>query len=304
MTPTPLLPSNPKDPTGVARLEAGAMLALGKRVRRATRAYIEAIDEFKPRIVVNAYAFELNQTILQAVMANLDTVVDSIFLEGGPSQLWFFNQYVDVAYQRGTAQQFANLSRQSPVYLGGRESIINLIRSEPYQTRIALIRAREFEEMKGLSGAVKSNMGRVLTDGMGRGLNPLDIARNLNTQAGVEINRANRIARTEIPTALRRAKMDEADDARERYNIETREMSLSALLPTTRTTHARRHGKLFTTDEQRTFYSKDGNSINCRCSAASIMVDKNGEPLNPRVVERARETYRIMAEKEGNEWEK
>jgi hypothetical protein len=54
-------------------------------------------------------------------------------------------------------------------------------------------------------------MARVLTDGVGRGLNPLDIARNLTTRP-VE-RRANRIARTEVTTALRRAKWDEDQEA-------------------------------------------------------------------------------------------
>ena len=70
---------------------------------------------------------------------------------------------------------------------------------------MALVHARVFEEMKGLTADVKRDMARVLTDGVGRGLNPRDIARNHRPDRHREAP-ANRIARTEVTTALRRAK--------------------------------------------------------------------------------------------------
>ena len=51
---------------------------------------------------------------------------------------------------------------------------------------MALVRARVFEEMKGLSGQVKADMARILTDGIARGLNPREVAKNLTNQAGIE----------------------------------------------------------------------------------------------------------------------
>jgi SPP1 gp7 family putative phage head morphogenesis protein len=281
------------------------MQSLRAKLVRIRREYVAAIDRFKPVLAINAkYAYRLDQATLEAVLAGLDGYVDSVLLDGGVNQLWFFNDYVRVAYERGTLQEFINLSRQSPAYTTARESMINLIRSEPYQTRIALIRAREFEEMKGLSGGVKADMSRVLTDGLARGLPPNEIAVNLKQQTGIEINRANRIARTEIPTALRRARMDEADDARETLALRTMEMHLSALSPTTRVTHAQRHGKLFTTDQQRQWWSEGANSINCKCSTVSVMVDAKGEPLIPDFVENARASFKHQAEKEGMPWAK
>lgn len=240
------------------------MQAFRARLKRIKRGYVGAIDRFYPQLVINArYSYQLDAVTLEAVMSGLDSFVDSILLEGGTNQLWFFDEYVRVAYERGTLQEFTNLSRQSTTYAAARESMLKLTQTEPYRARIALIRAREFEEMKGLAGNVKANMGRVLTDGMARGLGTAEIARNLTEQTGIEETRANRIARTEIPTALRRARMDEADDARETMNLRTLEMHQSALSPTTRVTHAQRHGKLFTTDQQRQWWSEGANSINC-----------------------------------------
>lgn len=303
MARAPILPANAADPTGVDRLERGAIRDLARRVAQVRRAYVRAIDQFRPELAVNKrYTFRLDPAILARVYDDLDRLTDAVFLQGGQQQLWFFDSYVGVAYLRGTAQEFANLAQQSPAYSAGRQDLANLLRSRPYQDRIALIRAREFEEMKGLSGQVKADMGRVLSDGLARGLNPREIARNLSDQAGVEARRAKKIARTEIPTALRRARMDEADDAAETYGTQAMQMHMSALSPTTRAHHANRHAKLFTTDQQRAWWAKDGNSINCKCSTVTVLVDGDGKPLVPGIVERARKNYQAMKAKGKGAW--
>ncbi|GFN25482.1 hypothetical protein ADE_11800 [Achromobacter denitrificans] len=303
MARAPILPANAADPTGVDRLERGAIRDLARRVAQVRRAYVRAIDQFRPELAVNKrYTFRLDPAILARVYDDLDRLTDAVFLQGGQQQLWFFDSYVGVAYLRGTAQEFANLAQQSPAYSAGRQDLANLLRSRPYQDRIALIQAREFEEMKGLSGQVKADMGRVLSDGLARGLNPREIARNLSDQAGVEARRAKKIARTEIPTALRRARMDEADDAAETYGTQAMQMHMSALSPTTRAHHANRHAKLFTTDQQRAWWAKDGNSINCKCSTVTVLVDGDGKPLVPGIVERARKNYQAMKAKGKGAW--
>lgn len=301
----PVKTGTPADPTGLDALERRAMAAFRGKLATIRREYVAAIDAFSPSLVVNAkYAYRLDQMTLNAVLAGLDSFVDSVLLEGGQNQVWFFEEYVRVSYERGTLQQFVNLGQQSPAYRTARENMISLIRSEPYQTRLALVRAREFEEMKGLSGQVKADMSRVLTDGMARGLNPREIGAKLSEQTGLEVTRANRIARTEIPMALRRARMDEADDARETLGLRTLEMHLSALSPTTRVTHAQRHGKLFTVDQQREWWSEGATAINCKCTTISVMVDAKGEPLIPLFVDNARASFKAQAEKENMPWAK
>lgn len=285
----PILPSRPADPTGADALERSAMRAFRVRVRKARKAYVEAIDRFPREPSVNArYTYRLDPFLLQSVLRDAGAFVDSLLLEGGADNVWFFEAFVELAYRRGTAQQFSNLARQSTAYRGGQESLARVLRSEPYRRRLALIAAREFEEMKGLSGDVQANMARVLTDGLARGQNPLVIARRLSAQAGIEERRANRIARTEITTALRRARLDEAEDAQEEYGLRSLEMHFSALSPTTRATHAARHGKLYTVEQQRDWWAQDANSINCKCSSITVLVDRHNKPLFPAIIQRAR----------------
>lgn len=296
-----ILPADLRDPMGIDRLERGAMREFAKRIRRARDAYIKAIGRFPYDLVVNArYAFRLDASLLAAILSNLDFEVDLLMMgEAAESTgTWFFQNYVSVAMARGTAQEFANLSRQSPAYLAEKVDTATILRSDPYRLRLALMRAREFEEMKGLTGQVKADMSRILTDGLARGLNPLDIARNMREQTGIEEFRANRIARTEIGTALRRARWDEAEDATDRLGLRTLEMHLSALSPTTRATHAARHGKLFTVEDCRDWWAEGANGINCKCATTSVMVDKDNTPIVPGIVDAAIRQKQAMEERD------
>jgi hypothetical protein len=235
-------------------------------------------------------------------MNDASYLVDQVLLEGGDYDLWFY-EYIDLASEKGTGQSFANLSQQSPAYAAGRESLAAILISDPYQQRMALVHARVFEEMKGLSAEVKRDMARVLTEGIGRGLNPREVARNLTEQTGIEKRRAYRIARTEVTTALRRAKWDEDQEANDLFGLKTKLLHISALSPTTRHTHAVRHAHLYTNEQVRDWYSMDGNSINCKCSQQSVLVDENGDPQFPEIIQKFKQEYKTMQAR-GYAWAK
>lgn len=278
------------------------MKAFAKRIKKVSQGYIQLLNRIPSEPVVNKkYQFDLDPNYLSIILRDGELMVDEVLLQGGEFNNFFFNECVSTAYERGTAQQYANLAQQSTAYAATQQSVATILLSQPYQLRMALVRARVFEEMKGLSAQIKADMARVLTDGIARGLNPREVARNLNEQSGVEIRRANRIARTEVTTALRRARLDEADEAREMLGLETREVHISALSPTTRLNHASRHGKIFTTDEQRDWWARDGNSINCKCSTVTILTDKEGRPYNDTLLNKLKEEKEAMKER-GYQW--
>jgi hypothetical protein len=85
---------------------------------------------------------------------------------------------------------------------------------------------------------------------------------------------------------------DEADC--NRLNILHRFMHMSALSPSSRTSHAQRSGELFTADEIRDWMSRDDNSIGCKCSFTLVLVDELGSPRSSGLVQRvvsAREEF-------------
>lgn len=295
----PILPTNLHDPEGTNAPVKKASKDLNKRLREVVELYIGELEQIPATVfVTNAerYAYQLDNGLLQSLLQSLDWLVDEILLEGGEPNLWFWSAYVQPAYERGTAKTVRNLARQSPAYKAERATLRDVMQTDAYSRRLILIRAREFEEMKGFTATVKGDMARVLTDGIARGRNPLEIARNLREQTGIEEFRAERIARTEINTALRRARWDEAEDAQERYGLKMMQMHLSALSPTTRRSHAARHGNLYTVEQARDWFASGANSINCKCSSTEVLVDNNGEPIVGFITERAQAMRRKYEE--------
>lgn len=296
----PLLPSSKKDPTGVASIEVKAMREYKRRISKAVGAYKQALSEIPAEPQVNrAYQFDIFPKLLRKLLDKAAIATELELLAGGESQPWLFERYVSAAAVRGTAQQFANLSRQSAAYLAGRKSLLDIAKTEPYKRRMALARARVFEEMAGLSSSVKAELGRVLMDGIGRGKAPQEIAKALEQRGLVAGSRADVIARTEVTMALKRARWDESEEANEKYGLRMKEMHLSALLPTTRPHHADRHGNLYTMDEVRDWWAEDANAINCHCTTVSVMVDANDKPIVQEIVDKAVKTKENVAKREG-----
>lgn len=294
----PILPGNPKDPTGVDRLERSAMKDFARRIKKIGNSYAAALERIPTSLAVNAkYEYQLDPLLLNMVLNDASLLVDSVLLEGDQNNLWLTEGYIEPAATRGTAQAYANLSQQSAVYAASRESFQALLLSAPYQRRLSLVYARVFEEMKGFTAEIKRDMSRVLTDGVGRGLNPREVARNLRDQVGIESRRANTIARTEITTALRRARWDEAEDARDGLGLRIMLLHYSALSPTTRQTHAIRHAHLYTVEEVREWYATGANSINCKCTQVETLVDGKGNPLNAKAIDVARKEFQTQWQK-------
>lgn len=287
----PIVPRRLSDPTGQTRRVAGAENNFARRMRQVLKAYTDTLATIPlEEITVNAkvYNFNLSGEELSRLFDLTGRLVDDILLDGGEAQLWFSLDYVIPAYRQGTGQTYSNLSAQSSRYLATRPTLTDLLLSGPYQKRLGLLLAREFEEMKGLSATVKKSMSFVLGQGLATGIGPRAIAKQLAAQTDIDIRRANRIARTEVNNALRTARMDEADQATAELGITLKMMHLSALSPTTRPDHAARHGNVYTVQGQRVWWASDANSINCKCSATEVIVDAAGNPVNPAFVQKVR----------------
>lgn len=283
-----MLPNNRSDPTGQNSREAQASAEMRGRVTRCVKVYRDLLGRID-FVVVNAktYEFRTLPGVLAAWLAAAETQVDAIMLEGGLTNLWFTVQYVEPAYESGTACNRANLAAQSVVYRAARPDLRSVLLSEPYQRRLSLLYAREFEEMKGLSAAIKKDMAQILTAGMATGQGPKEISRQMTQQLGIEKRRADRIARTEINNAHTNARMDAAQDAEQNLGLASLEMHISALSPTTRASHRQRHGTLHTVQDQRNWWSQPGERINCKCSTVTVLVDKRNQPLMPSLVQAA-----------------
>ena len=290
----PILPRSKVDPAGTNDLETKAIRDFQKRLNRLARLIAELIRRIPVVVVqvnVRRYQYLIDGEEYRRLLASFDELIAAVLLEGGLEELWLLELYVLPAMRRGVGAEWANLSAQSLEYAAMNPTLAEVLRRPEYANRVALVKSRVFEEMEGFSMSVRNIASRILADGIARGQNPLQVAKTLEKGIKVSAARARRIARTEIPMALRRAGWDEARDARDQLGIRYKLLHLSALSPTTRETHAERHGNLYTDDEVREWYAEAANAINCKCAQRTLMVDKDGNPLVPSTVERAKQMY-------------
>lgn len=296
-----ILPRNREDPTGQNKRLAGAEAQIKARLREIRKQVMPLVETMPRRkvtlwspLVTNAEAARYEYLVDSQYLANMfnemDAVVDQQLT--GPnwrSDTWVNVDYVIPAYQQGTALAVASLSTRTMRYYETRRELADVVLSEPYRARVALVRGRVFERMKALSAETKADLRMVLAESIQMGLGPADIAARLTQQLGIEATRALRIARTEINNALRTARLDEAEATAKALGMRVMMLHISALSPTTRVTHWARHGRLYTIEECREWWATSPNSINCKCSVTEVFVDEDGNPLDPTVVERAQE---------------
>lgn len=296
MAGSPILPRNLSDATGQDARERRFMKDFDRRVNAIGKEVIRILNEQHYTVVtlnaleINAstYQFQLDQAILSGINSEIERICNLILLEGGEAELWSMRAYVEPSYIQGTAATAANLTVQSELYALTKPTLDAILFSPPYRKRISLLAAREFELMQGFSQQMKSDLAQTLTRGMIAGQNPRVIAKDIQERTGVNRSRAERIARTEVTSAFRQARMDEAQAAQTDLGINSRLMHISALSPTTRPSHRARHAKIYTIQEERDWWAITPNSINCRCATVEILTDDKGNPLSPALVERAR----------------
>lgn len=302
MARAPILPTNHDDPNGTGPKVRQANDEFKRRIRKCRDAYLAVLDSIQfTSYTVNVKRYEF-LTLPDVLARALDTAADLVgqFLGADDVRSWWTLQYVIPAYEKGAAAAWRNLGVQSAEYQLMRPSLQSLLTSEPYQRRIGLISAREFELMKGLSSDVKQGLSQQLTAGLAQGIGPKEIARNITLQTGIEERRAERLARTEVNQALRTARMDETTDAAVRLGVNVRVLHISALSPTTRQSHAARHGNLYTVEAERDWFAESGQAVNCKCSTSEVLVDDSGKPLSPGLIarlDRSREAWQARNEK-------
>jgi SPP1 gp7 family putative phage head morphogenesis protein len=281
----PILPSSRTNPIGQTALIRKARSVVNRHIARCQKMLLGKLGDiptksYRNNIETNAtrYEYQISASALQAI------IDEFLALTGQMPSQYVVNRAID-AYRSGTAVSVTNLIGLTSDYT---RSITGVLVSEPYRRRVALLGSRVFEEMEGFAGEMGKDLATTLRRGMENGQNPLVVARDLRARFDVSKTRAERIARTEITGAHRRARLDESDDVRDRLGIRTKMLWLSALKSSTRHTHSIRHGNLYTPQEVRDFYSVDGNAINCLCAQTETLVDDSGNPLNPQIVERVK----------------
>lgn len=238
---------------------------------------------------VNAGTFIYDMTAQQLadLLQVMQTILDDYLLAGNGQDIWSL-QYVAAEYERGTLGAYTNLSVQSPVY-ASQTTLSALLSSPAYQNQVAAAFVSTYSDWKGISDTARADLANIIADAVGRGVNPRETMKVISKRLDVSMSKAKTIAQTEQVGALREAQWNETTWAQDRLGLRTKLLHLSALKPTTRTWHASRHGKLFTVEEVREWYSKDGNRFNCYCSQIPVLLNEDGSIFNKGLAEKLAE---------------
>ncbi len=235
---------------------------------------------------VNAgkFIYDMSAQELADLLEAVQVILDDYLLEGGEQNLWAMD-YVAAEAQRGTLEAFNNLSQQSQAY-ASQTTLQQLLSSPAYQNQIASAYISTYSDWKLETDRARGDLANIIADAVGRGVNPRETAQVISKRLDVSMGRAKTIAQTEQVGALRQAQWNETDWAADRLGMNTGLLWLSALKPTTRSWHASRHGKVYTTQEVRDFYAENGNRYNCYCSQIPVLLNDDGSIFNDGLTEK------------------
>lgn len=283
-----------KDPTGQAGNRLRNKVAISKRIRTLREPVLQILDRFPVEsIQVNktTYTYDINPMRLDSLFDELLALFYDALELNRPRAPWFMNEYLGDAWQDGTVQAFTRLktiAESAAPDIGEAMSLDSVLSSPEYTRRFEIISARAFENMKGFAGQAASDLGVILGTGVASGQSPRTIARDIRKKFDqIEGYRSLRIARTEVNNAYTEARYEESKDVRDRLGLDVKQMHVSALIPTTRKTHAFRHGKLYTLEDQREWWATGSNKINCLCSTVEVVL-VDGKPTQEKLIERQR----------------
>lgn len=170
--------------------------------------------------------------------------------------------FIQSAYQQGIADARADLA-SAGAQLPDMGPVYAAMNRPFHADRAALLYIRAFNDMKGVTEAMKSQMSHELALGMAEGRSPYDIAYKLRDRVEkIGITRGRLIARTEVVRAHNQAALNEYDALEGIVGEEIKVQWWTALDERVRSTHQARHSKVY---KRETAMGLIGEP-NCRCA--------------------------------------
>lgn len=280
---SPIIPGTNRDRTGSLRLIGRAFKDIGARMDGLQ---LEVVRLFRGIRVVSTNATEDLRTVyamtpreMELFGQRLQYITDTWLAEGRESYGGFWwSGYDEEATRLGTAQTVANLQGLSKAYKVTR-TISDVIRSEEWRNRVAMSQLKSMEHWTGLASTTRAELSRVVGVAVAEGRSPRRAVTDIAAALDVTRAKARQYAQTDITDTLRGARWAEAEYAQRNLGIRLALLWTSALQTFTRQTHAARHGRTYTSDEVREFYSRDGNVYKCHCATTECLIGDDGKPI-------------------------
>ena len=287
--PSPRLPTSTTDPVGANRRVSAAWKTLDDKYKELERRIIELFDGIQS-VQVNAegygYQYDFSAQRAASISDEIQRIIDDVLLDENDFRQFWAGVNVTESYEAATKVAQGNLANMSADYAAQR-TISDILYSEPYMRRLGIAYSSTYSDWRGLSDQGRAQLASVITEGIATGKSPSGVKDDIVKRLDVSHSYAKQLAQTEITGALRKARQDEATEANVLLGLNVAVLWSSALIPTTRVTHAQRHGGIYSPQEVAEFYSRDGNRYNCHCGNTEVLI-VDGEP---QMTERAKERY-------------
>lgn len=277
----PIVPGTLKDRTGAAGILRRAGAEIRKRWAGLELQVLAAFDSIQTYALNEdtKVAYALTPQQMEALSLELAEALRRwVADERDPAHLAWWSGHVEVASQLGAAQTVANLTQLSATYAATR-ALETVIYSTAYKDRLAMAQIKSMDHWTGLAATQRAELSQIIGRAVVDGKNPRAARKEIQERLEVGKAKALSYAQTDITDTLRQARIAESDYAAEELGIKIGLLWTSALIPTTRSWHASRNGKVYTQEEVRAFYAQGGNRYNCRCATTEALLDEDGKPI-------------------------
>lgn len=150
-------------------------------------------DPEKAAEFMNWVSKEVDEGVLDLIPGTARTVT------GNPA---WTDTYIQSAYKKGMQRADSEMRKAGLSVTQEAMQIDSAFNMPIHADRVGLLYTRTFEELKGAAGRLEQKLQRVLTEelalGIAEGRSPIDIARALSKEVGLERSYAKTLARTEI----------------------------------------------------------------------------------------------------------
>ncbi len=287
------------DPSNTARIRKKALAEYNQRLLVARRGVFDLFkniprERLVQRIIPNANAtlwnYTLNDFELSQLERDISMVIDTALetLTIIPPFGWWFAKYDEQAYRVGALQENINIRQllsalpAAPIILDGEQLLLRPFFNENVSKEIVT----SYRAISGMSERTSNRVFQTIVNGINGNRSPREIRKELTDAFGIASRDAKRIVNTEINRANNNARTATAQLYRDEFGIPTGVLHISALLSTTRASHAARHGNVYTPEQQNAWWSRNSNRINCKCSVRTVLLDDEGRVVETALQER------------------
>lgn len=286
--PSPRLPTSTTDPVGADRRVGAAWKQVDLKYKQLQARIVELFEAIpSAQVNVDGYGYQYDFSAQRAasISDEIQRILDEVLLDGADYNRLWIGIDVGGSYEAGMRLAQGNLANMSSDYAAQR-TISDILYSEPYMRRLGIAYSSTYSDWRGLSDQGRAQLASVITEGIATGKSPSGVKDDIVKRLDVSHSYAKQLAQTEITGALRKARQDEATEANVLLGLNVALLWSSALLPTTRLSHGRRHGNTYTPQEVADFYSQDGNKFRCHCGVTEALVVDGVVQMTERAKER------------------